>query len=177
MSLPFLGEIRLFAGNFPPAGWELCNGQLRTIEQPASSDGLFLLLGTSYGGDGLNTYGLPDLRGRVPLHFGAGPGLSDYPMAQAGGTEAVQLNPTHLPPHSHRLQGQNGSGNSNDPTGRVLARPAPSGGLYKPGGTDTMLSGYAGFAGSGGSDTHDNHQPFMAMNYIIAVAGIFPSQG
>ena len=174
MSTPILGEIRLFAGNFAPLGWLFCHGQVLTAT--GSDDAMLLLLRNTYGGDGVTTYGLPDLRGRVPLGFGQGTGLSNYNLGTPGGQETVALTVTQIPGHTHRLQGQNGSGNSADPTGRVPARPAPSGGLYKPGGTDVSMSGDAGPTGSGGNQPHENHQPFLAMNFIIAVAGVFPSQ-
>ena len=118
MSEPFVGEIRMFAGNFAPQGWAFCDGQLLSVNQ---NDALFSLLGTIYGGDGRTTFGLPDLRGRLPMHAGTGPGLSPQRMGSMGGQENVTLTVNEMPAHSHSANAQSVTANSNDPHGRMLA--------------------------------------------------------
>ncbi len=169
-SEPFLGEIMMFAGNFAPRSWAFCDGQLLAISQ---NQALFSLLGTTYGGDGWTTFGLPDLRGRIPMHAGQGPGLSYRRMGQKGGEERVSLTLNQLPAHSHALQAQQGKGNSFSPTGNVLAYDR----------RDTQYSDQAPDVGmntgavlaTGGGQAHENMSPYLAVNYCIALAGIFPS--
>ncbi len=166
---PFIGEIRIFGFNFPPAGWAQCNGQLLAI---AANDALFALLGTTYGGDGVSTFALPDLRSRVPIHQGQGPGLSPYVIGQMAGVEAVTLTTSQIPQHNHVLNAFASTG-----TGGL----APSGGV--PANTQGSVNGTANttFAApaigpSGGSQPHENLQPYLTLNFCISLFGIFPSR-
>ena len=170
---PFIGEIRLFAGTYAPTGWNFCDGTLLQLSQ---YDALYALLGTTYGGDGRATFALPDLRGRVPVHQGAGPGLSNYTMGQTGGVEMVTLTSANMPPHTHALFVSTAAGTANVPTGNVLAQ-APSGSNVYRETTGTVAFSASQIIPTGGSQPHENRQPFQAMNYIIALEGIWPSQG
>lgn len=161
---PFIGSIQQVAFNFAPLGWALCNGQLLSITQNTA---LFSLLGTTYGGDGMTSFGLPDLRGRVPLHQGQGTGLSQYQMGGRGGTETVTLTQAQLPPHVHGLPAA-GDQTTDRPSGNVS--PAV-GGSY---GSPTTTGANTGAAGSG--QPVNNLQPYLVINYIIALQGIFPSR-
>lgn len=166
MAQPYVGEIRLFAGNFAPAGWMFCDGQVLPISE---NETLFQLIGTTYGGDGQSTFSLPDLRGRVPIHFGSGTFL-----AEIGGVEQVTLTTQQIPAHAHSFMASADPANSPNPAAHVLAE---------------TLSTTPYFAGSpavplapqsvlpvGGSQPHNNLQPFQCINYIISMFGIFPSQ-
>jgi microcystin-dependent protein len=164
---PFLGEIRLFAGNFAPNGWALCNGQIMSIAQNTA---LFSLLGTTYGGNGQTTFALPDLRGRVPVHAGQGPNLSNYSLGQQGGVESVTLTTNHMPAHTHTLNASSNDETTNRPTNAVPAK----GGVYDGTLNTTMNPGVVGNAG--GSQPHENLPPHLTLNYIIALQGIFPSR-
>lgn len=166
---PFVGEVRLLAGHFAPAGWFLCDGTLLPI-QPYET--LFYVIGTIYGGDGQSTFAVPDLRGRIPIHAGTGPGLSARVPGQAGGQEAVALTVSQLPAHSHAAACDAAAGTSPDPAGRQPARDAAGGlswGHVSPG---PMAAGHIGTAGSGAA--HENRMPYLAMNYCIAWAGVYP---
>lgn len=170
--MPYIGEIRLFAGSFEPNGWRFCNGQLIAI---AENDPLFTLLGTMYGGDGQETFALPDLRGRVPLHFGQGPGITqNYQQGEMAGVEQVTLSVQQIPPHSHPLLATTGGGTANSPEGRVLAGP-PATSLYVREAPDTTLPSGT-IAPNGGSQPHDNLGPSVAINYVISLYGEFPQQ-
>ena len=171
MSEPFIGEIRIFAGSFAPRGYALCSGQLLAIAQNTA---LFSLLGTIYGGDGRTTFALPDLRGRVPLHTGQGPGLSNRRLGQKGGVETVTLTTPELPSHNHggSLQVSTLVANNGDANGSVLAAAA----LYAPTDPTAPLSNES-FSLVGGNQSHTNVQPFLVINFIIALTGIFPSRG
>lgn len=180
MSNPYLGEIRLFGGTFAPRGWMLCNGALLAIAQ---NDALFALIGTTYGGDGQSTFGLPDLRGRVPVHQGQGPGLTNRVLGERSGTETVTLSTTQIPSHQHIPVATTAAGNVTVPGPTVIpAKPvdaisAPS--LYVVPGTSTvtptpMAATSVGVVG--GSQPHSNEMPVLAANFIIAVEGIFPSR-
>ena len=166
MSSPFIGEIRMFGGNFAPAGWAFCNGALVPI---AENDALFNLIGTTYGGDGQNTFALPDLQSRVPIHVGPG-----FALGQSGGTESVTLTTSQIPAHSHVPQCNSGTGNLLVPTAGVWAQPTT--------GTDYsdaapgLIMDPAALQPAGGSQPHDNMVPFLAVNFIISLFGIFPSQ-
>jgi microcystin-dependent protein len=174
MSTPFIGEIRVFAGNFAPIGWSLCNGQILSIAQ---YDALFALIGTTYGGDGVTTFALPDLQCRVPLHFGTGPGLSSRVLGQNGGTEQVTLNTSELPAHTHPPLGLGTPGSSPSPSGNVWAG-TTAGAIYNSGDPAPGVSMNANaILPVGGSQSHDNTQPFQCVNFIIALEGIFPTQG
>lgn len=159
MSDPFIGQISLFGFNFPPRGWATCSGQILPIAQNTA---LFSLLGTTYGGDGRTTFALPDLRGRVPIHQGQGPGLSDYVIGQAGGQETITLLESQMPPHTHDLFGVQGTGT----TGRGVATTP----------TDVQRNLTDRMSVEGGGQPHDNVQPYLTVNYCIALQGIFPSR-
>jgi microcystin-dependent protein len=167
MSEPFLGEIRIFGFNFAPRGWAFCNGQILSIAQNTA---LFSLLGTTYGGNGQTTFALPNLQSRVPVHFGQGPGLSSYALGQQAGTESVTLLVTQLPQHNHTVGASTQSDITGNPTGNV-----PAGGAsYDTTANAAMSSTMIGQ--TGGNQPHENLQPYLALNFCIALAGIFPSR-
>jgi microcystin-dependent protein len=163
---PFLGSIIIFGGNFAPRGWAFCSGQILPINQNTA---LFSLLGTTYGGNGQTTFALPDLRGRAPLHFGQGPGLANYDLGQVGGTENVTLLAGQMPAHTHAQPATAGDETTNRPNAAVPAR----GGVYA-GAPDG--SNLAATTSAGGGQPHANVPPYLALNYIIALEGIFPSR-
>lgn len=167
MPEPFIGEIRLFAGNFAPAGWAFCDGQLLSISE---FEPLFILIGTTYGGDGESTFALPDLRGRVPIHQGQG-----FSLGQPGGLETVSLAAQQLPPHSHALMASMDPAISPNPQGQVLARTVSSTPFF-PDPNPAITLAAASVSPTGGNQPHDNVQPFQCLNFIIALQGIFPSQ-
>jgi microcystin-dependent protein len=169
MAEPFIGEIRLFAGNFAPAGWAFCRGQALPI---VDHDALFQLIGTTYGGDGQETFALPDLRSRVPIHMGAVAGQPTYILGATGGTETVTLTTQQIPGHTHALLATSSAGTANSPAGRVTAAP-PAIDLYI---EDTPSASAAAQAigAAGGSQPHENMQPYLCINYIIALFGLFP---
>ena len=193
MSEPFIGEIIMFGGTFAPRGWAFCDGQLLAI---SSNSSLFAILGTTYGGDGRTTFGLPNLQSRVAMHPGTGPGLTTRRLGQTGGVENVTLTTQEIPSHNHtatvnttgavqaRAQADN-TGNSNDPTNRIWDRAAGSANPYGSGGTlvnmstdaiNNTLSTTVTIGPAGGSQHHTNVQPFQCVNFIIALQGIFPSR-
>jgi microcystin-dependent protein len=163
MAEPFLSEIRLFAFNYPPKGWGLCNGQLLPINQ---NQALFSLLGTTYGGDGRVNFALPDLRGRMPMHVGAG-----HTLGERAGAEAVTLNVSQLPEHTHALNASSLNANTRDPTGHVLAA---ANNLYAAPSNLTPLEP-SSVTNVGGSQAHQNMHPFLTLSFCIALQGIFPS--
>ena len=170
-SEPFIGQIQYFPYNFPPRNWAFCNGQLLSI---ASNTALFSLLGTTYGGDGRTTLGIPDMRGRAPIHPGRGPGLSDYRGGQKGGVETVTLTSNHMPTHSHNLLGTNNIGNQTSPAGGTLARDARDQ-TYRNEAPNTDM--HAGsITSAGGGQAHNNMPPYLALNCNIALVGSFPSR-
>lgn len=172
MSLPYIGEIRIFAGTFAPVGWAFCDGQLVPI---ANNDALFSLIGTTYGGDGQTTFALPDLRGRAPVHQGQGPGLSSYSVGESGGTEQVTLNTQQLPAHTHAPVASTDAAIASSPAGRVWAASANYHAFASGQGAGaTAMSPWA-LAPAGGSQPHDNMLPFQAVHFIIALEGIWPS--
>lgn len=171
MSEPFVGEIRMFAGNFAPRGWAFCDGQLLAVSQ---NDALFSLLGTIYGGDGRTTFGLPDLRGRIPVHAGHGPGLSERRLGAKGGAEKVTLTVNQLPPHGHPLRASADVANESNPAGRVPAQTSTFD-LYAAAGTPSPLAATAATA-VGGSRSHSNEMPYLCIHFIIALVGIYPSR-
>jgi microcystin-dependent protein len=168
MAQPYVGEIRIFAGNFAPAGWAFCEGQLLPISE---NETLFNLIGTTYGGDGQSTFGLPDLRGRIPLHFGNG-----FILAETGGVETVTLTVQQIPAHSHPMLSAQTAATTSDPNNALLAI-APLATTF-PYGTDAPLTPLAPKAVSpvGGSQPHNNFQPYLCVDFIISLFGIFPSQ-
>ena len=165
---PFLGELALVPYNFAPKGWALCHGQLLPINQ---NQALFALLGTTYGGNGQTTFALPDLRGRVPISSGQGPGLESYALGQMGGAERVAITASQMPAHNHALNVHSGKSLQTSPTGNLLA----NGSVY----TSEPANGVAGdsaVANAGSGQAHENRQPFLTLNWIIALQGVFPSQ-
>lgn len=175
MSEPFIGETILWpVQRGAPVGWAICDGSTRSInDYPVA----FNLLGTTYGGDGQNTFGLPDLRGRVPVHQGSAPGMQNYQRGQQGGAEQVSLTAPQLPVHSHPLSIANSPGTSSTPTsGGAIASMGPSspatGAAYvAPGGTQVAL---AGIGSMGGSQPHNNIQPSIGLSYIMCLEGVYP---
>jgi len=176
MSEPFLGEIEIFAFNFAPTGWALCNGQLLPISQNTA---LFSLLGTQFGGDGRTTFALPNLQGSIPNHQGQGAGLSNYSIGQTGGSATVALTVNNLAPHTHTLPVSSANGRVQTPTSaNVLGELGGRGGGGSAYGT-TSLANMAvqhNTAGNGTSPTHNNMAPYVVLNYCIAMQGIFPSR-
>jgi microcystin-dependent protein len=173
MSDPFLGEIRLFPYNFAPRGWAFCQGQILAISQNTA---LFSLLGTTYGGNGQTTFALPDLRGRVAVSSGQGPGLSNYSLGEVTGVETVTLLVSQMPAHGHTPQCTNNAADSSSPGGGVWAADgAGITGEYSNGAPSTTMSP-AAIAATGGSQPHPNIQPLLTLNYCIALEGIFPSR-
>jgi microcystin-dependent protein len=170
MSDPFLGEIRLFGFGFAPQGWAACNGQLLPINQ---NQALFTLLGTNYGGDGLTNFALPNLQSRVPVHQGHGTGLTSRPLGQAGGAETVSLTTGQMPQHSHAVHASAAAATSVKPGGRALAHTRTDTYAAAPDATTMMDPKMIGDAGSG--HPHQNLQPFLVLNFCIALSGIFPS--
>ncbi len=188
---PFIGEISMFGGNFAPKNWAFCNGQILSIAQNTA---LFSLLGTTYGGNGVNTFALPNLQGRSPIHWGQGPGLSNVTLGQVSGSETVTLIQTEMPAHTHAVTGGGGqasvslkcssqAGNSDSPAGNIAAATpagdeqyadaASANGTMAPA-TVTIPSPTLGI--TGGSQPHENRCPYLAISFIIALTGIFPSR-
>ncbi|HEX4520405.1 MAG TPA: tail fiber protein [Gaiellaceae bacterium] len=169
MAEPFVGEIRMTGFNFAPEGWALCNGQLLPIQQNTA---LFSLIGTFYGGDGVQTFALPDLRGRVAVHQGQAPGLSSYNVGEVTGVEAVALGTNQIPNHSHTVAPATGtSQTTNRPAGAFPA----SGGVYA-GTAGGVPMGITNSSSIGGNQAHENRQPLLVVNFVIALLGIFPSR-
>jgi microcystin-dependent protein len=169
---PLIASIILFAGNFAPRGWAFCQGQILSIAQNTA---LFSLLGTTYGGNGQTTFALPDLRGRVPIQQGQGPGLSSYDLGQVAGSESGTLTTNNLPAHNHSLIATSETGSVSAPAGAYLANTGALDKEYNTSGTlVAMNAGAVGVAG--GSQPFDKMQPYLALNFIIALEGIFPSR-
>ncbi len=168
----FIGDIRMVGFNFAPQGWAKCDGQLLPINQNSA---LFSLLGTQYGGDGEQNFGLPDLRGRVPMHAGNGPGIPNHPIGQKGGNESTTLSLAHLPPHNHpvTIATSSAEGDTALPGGHSLAKSGSGG--YTTQATDSALGGVT-TTNAGSGQSHSNMQPYATVNFIIALVGIFPSQ-
>jgi microcystin-dependent protein len=164
---PYVGEIRMFAGNFPPVGWEFCEGQLLPISE---YDVLFNLIGTTYGGDGQETFALPDLQSRIPTHWGNG-----MVLAEQGGVESVTLTISQIPAHTHPLTASADLASLPDPLGAVLAQSRVAGvDLYLEDTPPNTNMAATAIGPVGGSQPHENHQPFLCINYIISLFGIFP---
>ncbi len=164
MGSPYIGEIRMFAGNFAPAGWALCQGQLLPI---SGNDTLFNLIGTTYGGDGQQTFALPDLQGRVPMHAGNG-----HTLGEIAGTETVTLTTAQIPAHSHVPQANSGSGPQSSPSGNVWANSTNL--PYSASAPSAAMAAQA-VQSSGGNQPHDNMVPYLVINFIISLFGIYPS--
>lgn len=172
MAQPYIGEIRMFAGNFAPVGWAFCSGQLMPISQ---NDSLFILIGTTYGGDGESTFAVPNLQSRVPMHFGTGPDGTTYQIGEAAGVEEVTLSGQQIPVHTHQLIGTSNPATETGPAGNLFGISAQveygTTGLQ----ADTAFNA-SGISPVGGSQPHENCQPFLCINYIISLFGLFPSQ-
>jgi microcystin-dependent protein len=168
MSEPFIGEIRMIGFNFAPVGWANCDGRLMPISE---NDTLFALIGTTYGGDGQETFALPDLRGRVPIHVGPQIGSG---LGASGGSENVTLTVQQIPSHSHPLLAADAIGGAKSPANNFLARPTTIN-MYSGDSPDTQL-GTAAIMPTGGSQPHENMQPFLCINFVISLFGIFPQQ-
>ena len=172
MSSPYVGEIKMFAGNFAPAGWMFCSGQALPISEYET---LFNLIGTTYGGDGQSTFNLPDLQSRVPIHMGTN-GSTTYQLAETGGVETVTLTVQQIPNHNHVFQATANPASAADPSGLVPAVTPAS--TITPYGTDAPVVALnpQAVGSTGGSQPHDNLQPYLAVNFIISLFGVFPSQ-
>lgn len=168
MSEPFVAEIRIFAGNFAPRGWAFCDGQLLPISQNTA---LFSLVGTIYGGDGRTTLGLPNLKGRAPMHWGRGPGLTSRQIGQRLGSETVTLSPGQLPSHGHTLQAASNAIQADPGSGVSVGSAA----MYNTGGNVVPMAGGA-LGETGGGQPHNNMQPYLTLNFIIALVGVYPSR-
>jgi microcystin-dependent protein len=178
MATPYLGEIKLFGGNFQIRGWAYCNGQLLSIAQ---NNALFALLGTTYGGDGVTTFGLPNLQSRIALHQGQGPNLTNRTIGEASGSESVTLIPAQLPSHTHQAIATTVAGTATAPANALPATPslAVTEFLYLSGaasGTTDAPPAPTSVLSAGGNQPHDNIMPILALNYLIALEGVFPSQ-
>lgn len=174
MSDPYIGEIRMFAGNFPPNGWAFCNGAILPISE---NDTLFNLIGTTFGGDGQETFALPNLQSRVPIHAGTGPDGTTYQLGEQAGVETVTLTQQQIPVHSHAVLTAN-SGGVASPSNALLATATSSAtGLqvYNAQVPSTALHG-SSVTPAGGSQPHENVQPYLCINYIISLFGIYPQQ-
>jgi len=173
-SEPFLGEIMMTGANFCPRGWANLDGQLLPISQ---NQALYSLLGTAYGGDGRMTFGLPDLRGRVPLHVGQGPGLTDRRQGSKGGEENHALNIAEMPPHHHALNASKETANQLTPTGNLLANQSGRKMIYAPPAANAVTPMHANAIGiTGSGQTHNNMQPFLGIRFCMALQGVYPSR-
>lgn len=173
MSEPFVGEIRMFAGNFAPRGWAFCDGQLLAVSQ---NDALFSLFGTIYGGDGRTTFGLPDLRGRIPIHAGTGPGLSPRRLGSKGGSENETLTTNQLASHTHDMNANTAVATDVNPQGRLLASATAQDFHPYKGEAQTVNMSGASIANTGGTRSHTNLMPTLCIHFIVALVGIYPSR-
>lgn len=171
MGSPYIGEIRMFGGLFAPLNWAFCNGASIAISQ---NDALYNLIGTTYGGDGVNTFQLPDLQGRVPVHQGQGPGLSNYALGQKAGTETITLTTQQLPSHMHYAFGAAGGNATSNPSGAAWGNSGINNKSFGPTATGVMNNGSLSM--TGGSQPHDNLMPFLVISFIISLYGIYPTQ-
>ncbi len=166
MAQPYVGEVRMFAGNFAPAGWMFCEGQLLPISENPT---LFNLIGTTYGGDGQSTFALPDLRGRLPIHFGNG-----FTLAETGGAEEITLTVSQIPAHSHPFIAVTDIGGASTPSANLIAQ-SDTLKMYEAI-NPTAVLGASSMSSTGGSQPHSNFQPYLCVDFIISLFGIFPSQ-
>jgi microcystin-dependent protein len=171
MGSPYVGEIRMFGGTFAPFNWAFCNGALIAVTQ---NETLYNLIGTTYGGDGINTFGLPDLQGRVPVHQGQGPGLSNYVLGQKAGTETVTLTTQQMPAHPHGALGAATGSAIANPMGATWGNSGINNKSFGPTATAAMNAGSLGMTGNG--QPHDNLMPFLVISFIISLYGIYPTQ-
>lgn len=172
MPEPYVGEIRMFAGNFAPNGWMFCEGQTLPISE---NEVLFQLIGTTYGGDGEETFNLPNLASRIPIHMGTGPDGTTYQIGEMAGTESETLSTQQIPVHNHAFMASTAVGTANTPGGNIPAALTGSAMLYREVAPSGTLATQANVI-TGGSQPHDNTQPFLCLNYIISLFGVFPSQ-
>lgn len=173
MAIPFLAEIKMFAGNFAPRGWALCNGQLLPISQNTA---LFSLLGTTYGGNGISTFALPNLQGSAPMHAGQGPGLTLRVEGESGGEQAVTLLTSQLPTHNHPVEAFNGGGTQVSATNGYWANDGATRGKQVYASTQGASMNPAAFGTTVGDQPHNNMPPYLVLNFIIALQGIFPAR-
>ena len=174
MADPFVAEIRIFPFNFAPRGWAWCDGQLLPLSQNTA---LFSLLGTTYGGNGMSNFALPDLQGRAPMHPGQGPGLSLHDLGETGGSETVTLLESEIPAHSHTLQASTAPGNNKNPAGNVLARSTGGNVYFAPASQPVVSMSDQEISPSGGDQPHNNLQPYLTFYFCIALQGVFPPRG
>jgi len=171
MAQPYIGEIRMFGGNFPPVGWMFCQGQLLPISE---NEALFQLIGTTYGGDGEETFALPDLQGRLPIHMGTGPDGNTYQIGETGGVESVTLTTQQIPIHTHSFLGSSVAATLTSPKDSVVGTSAQVD--YLAAIQATVAMNASAITPVGGSQPHENMQPFLCVSFIISLFGIFPSQ-
>jgi len=171
MPEPFIGEIRMFAGSFAPSGWAFCDGQLIPISE---NDALFNLIGTTYGGDGQQTFALPNLQSRVPMHAGTGSDGITYQLGESGGVESVTLTVNQIPTHTHNAMASSAAGNASSPAGAVWSAAGTGEQLYNDTPNGTMAATL--IQSAGGSQPHENMGPFLVISFIISLFGVFPSQ-
>jgi microcystin-dependent protein len=170
MSNPYIGEIRMFAGSFAPAGWAMCDGQLIPISE---NDALFTLIGTTYGGDGQETFALPNLQSRIPMHMGTAKSGTTYTIGEAAGVEQVTLTTQQIPTHNHAFLATTDSGAAASANNAVVGSGTAIT-IFRPGGAGAVMSNQS-IGPAGGSQPHDNMQPFLCINYIISLFGLFPN--
>ena len=171
MSTPYIGEIRMFGGNFAPSGWLLCQGQLLPISE---YDTLFNLIGTTYGGDGQETFAVPNLASRVPVHMGQGPGLQNYTIGEAAGVETVTLTTQQIPQHTHPMLASLNTAEQTQVSGQVLANSGTAQMYFEEAPATAMNA--SSITAAGGNQPHENVQPFLCINFIISLFGIYPTQ-
>ena len=172
MGEPFIGEIRMFGGNFAPAGWAFCQGQLMPISE---NDALFTLIGTTYGGDGQETFGVPDLQGRAPMHAGQGPGITqNYVLGEQAGVESVTLSTQQIPIHNHAVVASTNVASSTTASGNITASSNQLK-IYDQGGTSKLFANNT-LTPVGGSQPHENLQPYLCISFILSLFGVFPTQ-
>jgi microcystin-dependent protein len=173
MSEPFIAEIMIFAGNFAPRGWAFCDGQLLPIAQNTA---LFSLIGTTYGGDGRTTTALPNLQGRAPMHPGRGPGLTTRRLGERGGSETITLTNSQLPNHNHLLQATTSPASVNTPNNTTMLARSANGNAYKQSPTVDSTLDKGALLPTGGNQSHNNLQPYLTLNFVIALVGTYPSR-
>ena len=171
MADPFMAEIRVFPFNFAPKGWAFCDGQLLPLSQNTA---LFSLIGTTYGGNGTSNFALPDLRGRVPMHPDQGPGLSDHDLGEQAGSETVTLLQSEIPAHTHALRANSGPGDSPLPGGNSISRPGQTQIYQSTTNQNLVAMSPQALPPAGGNQPHNNLQPYLTLNFNIALTGVFP---
>lgn len=170
MADPFVAEIRIFPFNFAPTGWAFCNGQILPLSQNTA---LFSLLGTTYGGDGKSNFALPNMQGNTPMHPGQGPGLSLHDLGETGGSETVTLLESEIPGHTHALMASSQPGEDPQPVAEAFARSVGTN-LYQPGNAGLVAMSGNAIAPAGGDQPHNNMQPYLTLNFCIALQGVYP---